>query len=120
MVQVWYCSKKGYKPWLHPTKQDVKLNENGGHTVWYDEPALLKEVEKRLGHPIQRLASDLSLQGKSPGAAKVVYGQAKGGGHSKVTEEHMAQLRPNVAALAELETVAQTSFWKLKRKLSVR
>jgi ATP-dependent RNA helicase DDX1 len=118
VLQVWYCSKKGYKPWLEPSKQDVKLNENGGHTVWYDEPGMLKEVEKRLGHPIQRMASDLKLT-STPGA-RVVYGQAKGGGHSKLTEEHMQQLRPNVAKLAELETKAQTSFFTLKRKLSVR
>eukprot|EP00976_Prorocentrum_cordatum_P030224 615430-Prorocentrum_minimum.AAC.1 len=49
----------------------------------YDEPALLKEVEKRLGRPIERLDDDLKAPDIKP-AGPVVYGQAKGGGHSKV------------------------------------
>ena len=40
--KVWYCKVKGYKPWLNPKQQDVLDNEQGGHTTWYDEPALLK------------------------------------------------------------------------------
>lgn len=40
--KVWYCKVKGYKPWLKPKQQDVVDNEQGGHTTWYDEPALLK------------------------------------------------------------------------------
>lgn len=40
--KVWYCSKKGYKPWLNPTAQDVKTQEEGGHTIWYNEQQLLK------------------------------------------------------------------------------
>jgi len=117
LEKVWYCSKKGYKPWLSPTRSDVRTNDEGGHTIWYDEPALLKEVEKRLGHPIQRLGLDLKLPGSNPSkAGSVVYGKEKGGGHSKVTAEHMEQLKPNVAALARLEVVAQTSYWSFKRK----
>lgn len=55
----------------------------------YDEPALLKEVEKRLGHPIQRLGLDLKLPGSNPSkAGSVVYGKEKGGGHSKVSSFH--------------------------------
>lgn len=40
--QVWYCRAKGYKPWFKPTAQDVKTHEEGGHTIWYSEPELLK------------------------------------------------------------------------------
>lgn len=40
--KVWYCTQKGYKPWLKPKQADVRLNEQGGHTLWYDEQALLK------------------------------------------------------------------------------
>lgn len=32
--KVWYCSVKGYKPWLDPKPQDLKTNEEGGHTIW--------------------------------------------------------------------------------------
>ena len=40
--KVWYCTKKGYKPWLKPSPQDVKTHEEGGHTIWYNEPQLLE------------------------------------------------------------------------------
>jgi hypothetical protein len=40
--RVWYCTKKGYKPWLKPSKGDVKLNDQKGHTIWYNEQQLLK------------------------------------------------------------------------------
>ena len=40
--KVWYCSQKGYKPWLKPKSQVLCTNEQGGHTIWYNEPELLK------------------------------------------------------------------------------
>ena len=40
--KVWFCTQKGYKPWLKPRQADVRLNEQGGHALWYDEQALLK------------------------------------------------------------------------------
>lgn len=39
---MWYCTQKGYKPWLEPNKQNTRTNEQGGHTTWYDEQELLK------------------------------------------------------------------------------
>ena len=40
--KVWFCTKKGYKPWLKPQPADVCTNDRGGHTIWYDEPQLLQ------------------------------------------------------------------------------
>ena len=40
--KVWYCTKKGYKPWLKPGKQDVRTHEEGGHTIWQNESEMLK------------------------------------------------------------------------------
>ena len=40
--KVWYVTTKGYKPWFKPKPKDVMTNEEGGHTIWYDEQALLK------------------------------------------------------------------------------
>ena len=40
--RVWYVKAKGYKPWLNPKPQDVKHNDEGGHTIWYNEPELLQ------------------------------------------------------------------------------
>ena len=40
--KVWYCSVKGYSPWERPKPADVRTREDGGHTIWYDEPQLMK------------------------------------------------------------------------------
>lgn len=40
--KVWFCSVKGYFPWEQPKAADVRTREDGGHTIWYDEPQLLK------------------------------------------------------------------------------
>ncbi|KAK3266867.1 hypothetical protein CYMTET_24541, partial [Cymbomonas tetramitiformis] len=121
--KVWYCSKKGYKPWLNPQRGDVKTNDQGGHTIWYDEMEMLKEVETRLGAPVERVGASLTIStapsGEASGSA-VIYGQAKGGGHSKVASEHMEELRPNIAALAALEVQAQTSFFALQKTLGCK
>eukprot|EP01026_Neomeris_dumetosa_P024663 TRINITY_DN2045_c0_g1_i7.p1 TRINITY_DN2045_c0_g1~~TRINITY_DN2045_c0_g1_i7.p1 ORF type:complete len:708 (-),score=131.19 TRINITY_DN2045_c0_g1_i7:97-2220(-) len=78
--KVWYCSVKGYKPWLEPKQQDCRTNDEGGHTTWYNEPQLLKDIEARLGQSISPLEQDLSLpksvKDKLQGAK---YGQQRGG-----------------------------------------
>lgn len=52
---------KGYKPWEKPSPEDTRTNEQGGHTIWYNEQQLLKDIEKRLGSSVAQLAPDLSL-----------------------------------------------------------
>lgn len=32
--KVWFCTVKGYKPWLEPDAKNTKLQEQGGHTIW--------------------------------------------------------------------------------------
>ena len=59
--KVWYCEKKGYKPWFNPKEADVRTNEEGGHTRWQNEMELLEACEKRVGKAIDRLETDLSL-----------------------------------------------------------
>lgn len=121
--KVWYCSKKGYKPWLNPTKQDTKQ-----HAIWYDEKALLKDIEARIKHPVAPLGKDLalpaelieSLGGGGGGFAGEVgiYGKAKEGGASKEVSAHLEAYAPAVRRLAELEVQVQASFWSLKRKFA--
>ena len=40
--RVWFCTVRGAKPWERPTRGDVRERDQGGHTIWYDEPALLE------------------------------------------------------------------------------
>ncbi|GAB4816240.1 hypothetical protein N2152v2_003286 [Parachlorella kessleri] len=121
--KVWYSTQKGYKPWLDPNKQNTRTNEQGGHTIWYDEQELLKDIEKRLSRPIPALAADLSLpphiaEKLKPGAGGSQYGQQRGGGQAayKDLQQHLEAVRPAVQELARLEFEAQASFFRLKRK----
>lgn len=40
--KVWFCTKKGYAPWERPKRQDMGTHEEGGHTIWYNEPELMQ------------------------------------------------------------------------------
>ena len=40
--KVWFCTQKGYAPWERPKRQDVGTQEEGGHTIWYNEPELMQ------------------------------------------------------------------------------
>ena len=40
--KVWFCTRKGYAPWERPKREDVGTHEQGGHTIWYNEPELLQ------------------------------------------------------------------------------
>jgi len=122
--KVWYCKAKGLKPWLKPSKEDVGTHEEGGHTIWYDEPQLLQDIEKRLSRPIAALLEDMSLPadiaarvGRAEGAAAAGYGQAPGDA-ARVAElsAHQAQVQPVVRTLAQLERDAQLSFFTLQQR----
>lgn len=117
--KVWFCTIKGYKPWLEPDAKNTKTKEHGGQTIWYNEAQLLKDVEARLAAPIPSLNEDMSLPPEI--AARLAgeggaYGQARGGGVSAEVTERLASIRQNVEVLAGLEWAAQTSFLQLKRK----
>lgn len=123
--KVWYCSIKGYKPWLEPSSENVRINDyKGGQTIWYNEQELLGLVEERLGKPISRLPTDLSLPveiaDKMIGDKK--YGKARTNAAGDVevkVAERVAATRPLVKELAALEHRVQASFFQLKRKWAV-
>ena len=49
--RVWFVKAKGYKPWLNPKPQDTKHHDEGGHTIWYNEPELLQVVTASVQWP---------------------------------------------------------------------
>ncbi|GMH45072.1 hypothetical protein BSKO_13029 [Bryopsis sp. KO-2023] len=113
--KVWYCSIKGYKPWFEPNQQNTKTNDQGGQTIWYDEPSLLKDIELRLGQPIDPMTANLSLPSAiAQGASK--YGQQRSGGANKETSAHLQHLKQNIEDLSKLEWQAQTAFLTLPQK----
>jgi len=117
--KVWYCTKKGYKPWFDPKPADAKTHEQGGHTIWYNEPELLKACEGRVGHPIARLDEDMGLPKEIAVKMKAqggTYGEERGSGARADVMERVERLRPVVKRLADLEVEAQHSFHNMKRR----
>tara|TARA_B100000073_G_scaffold110020_3_gene88753 strand:- start:1284 stop:3677 length:2394 start_codon:yes stop_codon:yes gene_type:complete len=112
--KVWFCTKKGYKPWLNPTKNDVK-----SHTTWLDESHALTEIERKLGNStVESLGKNYAIPDHFGSIEQ--YGKTK-----KITvtidEEQIRRLEmyaPNVRALADLEAEVSLSYWTLKRKFS--
>lgn len=124
--RVWYCQKKGYKPWFNPSRADVKE-----HTQWYDEEKLLGDIEARIKAPVARIdPATLALPkellrklGSSEDGAFAtgdvgVYGKRVGGELNAEISAHLEAYAPSVKRLAELEVQAQASFWRLKRKFA--
>lgn len=33
--KVWFCTVKGYKPWLEPDARNTLTKDHGGHTIWW-------------------------------------------------------------------------------------
>jgi len=105
--KVWYYDKRKWEGKALSTK----LASEGGCCIWYDEPSLLKGVQTRLGTTIETLDAFLIRQ---PGGVSNLtqYGQAKEGGLNDETAAHLAQLAPEIAQLAALETQAQLAYFR--------
>lgn len=115
--KVWFCRKKGLKPWLNPTKENTSAKK-GGHGVWIQEKLLLRDIEERLGAPIVSLQSDMTLPSSLAGS---IYG--KGGTRQTDEADPIAQevaarveaSRDSVKRLAELEHEAQMTYFSLQK-----
>ena len=106
--KVWYYDKRKWEGKALSTK----LASEGGCCIWYDEPSLLKGVQTRLGTTIETLDAFLIRQPGGVSNLTVQYGQAKEGGLNDETAAHLAQLAPEIAQLAALETQAQLAYFR--------
>jgi ATP-dependent RNA helicase DDX1 len=114
------------KVWYHKCKDrgkgctNRKTAEQGGCTIWNDEAAMLRAVEKRLHLPagIPELNVDFSLP-QAIADLKVEYGEmdvsggAPAGGRATL---HLDLLRPTVAELGRMEVTAQSAFHSLQTR----
>lgn len=132
------------KVWFHKCANrgkgcsNTKLVDQGGCTIWYDEPKLYEAIKKRI-HMEDIPAMRVTLQPAgtaagstaSPAAGRlagpnyvfsmpegiadgVVYGEEK---HAKQgPSEHVESIRDAVSHLAKLEVMAQSTYLALKTK----
>ena len=72
----------------------------------YDEPQMLKDIERRLGQTIAHLPSDMKLTG---GLETLVFGAHKDASSAPANSDHFRRLRPVMEELVHLETSAQVT-----------
>eukprot|EP00889_Picochlorum_renovo_P006216 jgi/Picre1/33246/NNA_008570.t1 len=113
--KVWFCRKKGLKPWLNPTKENTSTKK-GGHAIWLQEKLLLRDIEERLGTGIVPLQSDMSLPPSLLGSRYGKGGQPKTEADAIALEvaARVEASRESVKKLAQLEHEAQQTFFKLQ------
>lgn len=102
------------KVWYHICKRsncsNTKLVERGGCCKWFDELAMLAEIEEHLKCSIQEIGNDFKLQ-VDEFDGKVVYG-SKRLAQTSTYEGHVEQLKSLVSDLTDLESKAQANFIK--------
>lgn len=97
---------------------NTALVRDGGCTIWYDERALVQELEALIGKRIPVMGQDLSLPdfGREGTA---VYGTARANeGDAAQRQQHLQYLRPVVEQLSVLEDEAQKSFLSLQLRFA--
>jgi ATP-dependent RNA helicase DDX1 len=126
--KVWFCTAKNIRPWEKPTADNTKTTVQGGHTIWLDEGAALREVERRLNRGVDVLSMDMTLAAavadRLAGGGKKE--RKKGCGHQEAVlieastveevQRRLEAVAPSVRALAALEREAQASFFQLQQK----
>lgn len=103
--KVWYhgCNKRE----CHNTR----LVEKGGCCKWFDELAMLADIEEHLKCSIQEIGVDFKIQ-VNEYDGKVIYG-AKRLEQATTYEGHVEQLKSIVNNLSNLESKAQLNYLKL-------
>ena len=107
--QVWFC-QRGKKP----PQKDTRAFSQGGNTVWYDEPALLKGVEEKLGAKVPTMAaSDCALP---PELRDVVFGDVSRGTEVEdvARTQRLEKIAGDVEVLREMEVKSQQTYFMLR------
>lgn len=109
--KVWYhsCPSRG------KSCKNTRLKDQGGCTIWYDEPQYLRNIQEHLGETVAVVDATMDVP-VDEFDGKIVYGEKRGRGAAAYAG-HADVLAPSVAELSELEHLAQTSFLHLRNKV---
>lgn len=102
--KVWYhkCPNRGRGC------NNTRLVEQGGCTIWYDEPKYIGDIEEHLGETITNVEPDMKVP-VNEFDGKVVYGSRRKR-VDNAGKYHVTELAPAVQELALLEKKVQGSF----------
>ncbi|OQR75005.1 ATP-dependent RNA helicase DDX1-like, partial [Tropilaelaps mercedesae] len=107
--KVWYhsnCHNRGRGCY------NTKLTDMGGCCIWYNEKDYLAEIEEHLKDTIMQVDKDLEIPADEFDG-KVTYGAKRQKISASLYSNHVEQMAPSVADLAELEKQAQRSYLSL-------
>uniref|UniRef100_A0A7S0HCK1 Helicase C-terminal domain-containing protein n=1 Tax=Hanusia phi TaxID=3032 RepID=A0A7S0HCK1_9CRYP len=116
--RVWFCQKnvKGRGPGGRaPPCDDTRDYEVGGNCIWYDEQAILRDIEVLLGKSIERMPTDMKL---NPDLMQIKFGESKDDGTTQRVSAHLDQLRPVIQKLSSVESSVQSSFLRLRARFN--
>ncbi len=110
--KVWFCQKG-----KRPPCADTRLFDHGGNCVWYEESEHLIAVEERLGQQpgtIPRIAQCMLPENVKLGEGGAGEWASQRSKEAAAAAERIAQMKPTVETLRELEADVQTQ-WLLLR-----
>ncbi|KAK0178658.1 hypothetical protein PV327_007531 [Microctonus hyperodae] len=107
--KVWYhgewCSSRGRNC------ENTNLTNEGGCCIWYNELQYLADIEEHLNVTISQIGPDMKVP-TNEFDGKVVYGEKKLIDSGSNYQNHVQQMAPVVASLAELESKSQLTYLK--------
>lgn len=108
--------------WFHTCKNpkngvcnNRKLVSVGGCVLWYNEPKLLAEIEKRLKGQVEELGADFRRKTSAP---QVYGGRAGEEDVNAESAKRVAMLQPAVRKLVRMEEEVQALFFSLQQAYS--
>lgn len=108
------------KVWYHSncknanSCKDTRLSEQGGCAIYYDEPQMLKDIEKYIDAPLDELTAELEQILLDP-KQRAIYG-AKRVKTVVAVDSHAAEIAPRLANLTSLEDQAYSLYYALKNR----
>ncbi|XP_022673538.1 ATP-dependent RNA helicase DDX1-like [Varroa destructor] len=107
--KVWYhsnCANRGRGCY------NTNLTDKGGCCIWYNEQNYLAEIEEHLKDTIMQVDKELDVPADEFDG-KVTYGAKRKTTSCSLYANHVQQMAPTVADLAELEKQAQLGYLSL-------
>lgn len=117
--KVWYVQQANAKPWEQPTTANTTDVQQGGHTMWLNEQALLGSVQAQVGGSVQVIRLEAVAEGGAllPPRAVSVMGTSAGNASASLSESQARRLeaaRPLVHQVVTLEKDVQHSYFALR------
>ncbi|KAJ9472755.1 ATP-dependent RNA helicase Ddx1 [Diplonema papillatum] len=115
--KVWYHSNCNRGKRGGRVCQDIRLVEEGGCCIWYNEPQMIVEIEKRCGEKLHELDEDYKYADKSADAQAAQYGKSREEAKMKKSD-HVRAIEEHAEAMGHLAHETQSDYLKYAHIIS--